>query len=142
MTTLIVDASVAVKWFVKEHLSTTAIAIARSRITLTAPRLLFTEVANAMVRKAIRGEIAVDQALQNCGKLPMFFDEIVAIDDVIPVPMRNAIRFCHPVYDLIYLELAYRREAQLITADQRLADKISGTEFADNLVLLSDWRPA
>jgi predicted nucleic acid-binding protein len=100
-----------------------------------------TEVANALARKAIRGELPLDDALHEYGKLPLFFDEIVPIDDLIPNAIHNACRFRHPVYDLIYLEVAHRSNAQLVTADQRLFKKLAGTELSRSIALLSEWHP-
>ena len=100
-----------------------------------------TEVANALARKALRGELSIESALHEYGKLPLFFDEIVSVDDVIPAAIRNACEFRHPIYDLIYLEVARRRSLQLITADRRFATKLAGTDLAPHVTLLSDWRP-
>jgi predicted nucleic acid-binding protein len=140
---LVVDASVAVKWLIYEDtLSDEAEAIARSNHRLVAPRILLTEVANALVRRANRGELEIDTAVIEYRKLSFFFDEIVAIDDLLPVAMRNAHRFQHPIYDLIYVEIAARRDTKVVTADQRLAAKLSGTPLAEHVILLSDWRAA
>ena len=117
MTSLVVDASVAVKWLVYEQrLSDEAEAVARSRYRLIAPRILLTEVANALVRRANRGELDIDDA--------------------------NAHRYRHPIYDLIYVELASRHKTRVVTADQRLAARLVGTPLAQHIVLLSDWRAA
>nr|WP_205524202.1 type II toxin-antitoxin system VapC family toxin [Rhodopseudomonas sp. WA056] len=138
---MVVDASVAVKWLVYEDLSTNAISLARSGNPLLAPRLLLIEVANALVRKAARGELSMDRAMHEYDKLPLFFDEIVSIDDVIPAALRRGCTLRHPIYDLIYLETARKLGARLVTADRRFAAKLAGTEHARYVTLLSDWQP-
>ena len=53
----VVDASVAVKWLVEEPDSDAALALAESGEELHAPRLMASEVANALWRKARLGQI-------------------------------------------------------------------------------------
>ena len=55
MSDYIVDASVAVKWFVTETDSLVADELSASRHRLFAPDLIFTETANALTRKATAG---------------------------------------------------------------------------------------
>ena len=55
---LVVDASVAVKWLVAEDGSEAAESLIDQRFELYAPRLLASEVSNALWRKARLGEIA------------------------------------------------------------------------------------
>ena len=52
MTAYVVDASVAVKWLIYEESSDRAITFARSNNHFIAPRMIMTEVANALARKA------------------------------------------------------------------------------------------
>lgn len=141
MTAYVVDASVAVKWLVYEESSDRAVAFARSNNHFVAPRMIMTEVANALARKAIQGAISSEDARQQFPKLPYFFDEIVSVDDLIANALYNACQFRHPIYDLIYLEAARRRGIQLVTADQRLLSKLANTDLASCIVMLSDWRP-
>ena len=54
---LVVDASVAVKWLIAEENSDAAHRLAASGDDLHAPRLMASEIANALWRKARMGEI-------------------------------------------------------------------------------------
>ena len=54
---LVVDASVAVKWLIAEDDSDVARELAASGEDLHAPRLMASEIANALWRKARLGEI-------------------------------------------------------------------------------------
>jgi predicted nucleic acid-binding protein len=142
VTAYVVDASVAVKWLVYEESSDRAVAFARSNNHFVAPRMIMTEVANALARKTIQGAISSEDARQQFPKLPYFFDEMVSVDDLIANAPYNACQFRHPIYDLIYLEAARRRGIQLVTADQRLLSKLANTDLASCIVMLSEWRPA
>ena len=59
---IVVDASVAVKWLVAEEGSDAADRLLTDGDDLYAPRLMASEVANALWRKARLGEIERDQA--------------------------------------------------------------------------------
>jgi predicted nucleic acid-binding protein len=141
VTAYVVDASVAVKWLVYEESSDLAVAFARSNNYFVAPRLIMTEVANALARKAVQDVISSEDAKQQFTKLPYFFDEIISVDDLIANALYNACQFRHPIYDLIYVEAARRRGIRLVTADQRLSSKLSNSDLASSMLLLSDWRP-
>jgi predicted nucleic acid-binding protein len=137
----IVDASVAVKWFVSEADSLLADELSAGGHRLFAPDLIFTEVANALARKATAGFLSAAEACDCLHSLPYHFDDVIATSELIDSALENACALRHPVYDLIYLEAARRLNAQLVTADRRLAGKLAGTQFARYVMLLSDWEP-
>jgi predicted nucleic acid-binding protein len=141
VTAYVVDASVAVKWLVYEESSDIAVAFARSNNSFVTPRMIVTEVANALARKAIQGAISSEDAKQQFMKLPYFFDEIFSVDDLVANALYNACQFRHPIYDLIYVEAARRRGIQLVTADQRLSANLANSDLATCILMLSDWRP-
>jgi predicted nucleic acid-binding protein len=137
----IVDASVAVKWFVAETDSVVADELSASKHRLFAPSLIMAEAANALARKAMAGLMSAAEACDYLHSLPYYLDDIVAVDELIESAPEKACGLRHPVYDLIYLEAARRLDAQLVTADRRFAAKIASTDFARHVTLLSDWRP-
>jgi predicted nucleic acid-binding protein len=139
--TWVVDASVAVKWLVLEDLSDLARELSGTRDSLVAPRLIVTEIANALVRKMMQGMLTVHEARYHFATLPGFLPDLMDVDDLIEPAFENACTLRHPIYDLIYLEAARRLDTQLVTADRRFAAKIAGTDFARHVILLSDWRP-
>jgi predicted nucleic acid-binding protein len=137
----VVDASVAVKWFVAETDSLVADELSASNHRLFAPRLILTEVANALGRKAMAGLMSAAEACVYLRSLPHYFDDVLAVDELIEPALENACAIRHPIYDLIYLEAARRLDAQLITADHRFTAKIAGTGLARHVTLLSGWWP-
>ncbi|HEV7598816.1 MAG TPA: type II toxin-antitoxin system VapC family toxin [Bradyrhizobium sp.] len=141
MSDFIVDASVAVKWFVAETDSLVADELSASRHRLFAPGLIMAEAANALARKAMAGLMSSAEARDYLHSLPYYLDDLVAIDELIEPALENACALRHPIYDLIYPEAARRLDAQLVTADRRFTAKLAGTDFARHVTLLSDWRP-
>ena len=141
MSDFVVDASVAVKWFVAEADSLVADELSAGNHRLFAPRLILTEVANTLSRKAIARLMSAAEACVYIRSLPNFFNGLLAVDAMIEPALEKACAIRHPIYDLIYLETARDLDAKLVTADRRFTAKIAGTDFARHVILLADWRP-
>lgn len=139
MSAFVVDASVAVKWFVAETGSLIADELSASQHRLFAPRLIITEVANTLSRKVIAGLMSATQARDHLRYLPFYLDNIIEIDHLIEPALENACIMRHPIYDLIYVELARRLDAKVVTADRRLIAKLAGTDLARFATFLSEF---
>ncbi len=135
----VVDASVAVKWLVVEEDADVARELATSGQDLHAPRLMASEVANALWRKARVGEIerrAAGILLANVSNMPVRWndDETVSADAV-----RLALALDHPVYDCVYLALAHRIGATVVTADRRFVTAAAPTQHGEAVLTLADY---
>lgn len=124
-TPVVVDASVALKWVVAEDGSEKAAALltdlAAGTISLTAPDHLVGEVGNGLRKRVAQGILSVDDAqaaLDAVGALGVEF---------IDGPghwfrcLRAALDWQVTTYDALYVLLALEFEAELVTADARLA---------------------
>jgi predicted nucleic acid-binding protein len=136
---LVIDASVAVKWFVPEEASDKADEVSASNYMLLAPRLIMIEVANAFARKAMQKLITPLEAAEYVRTLPQFLAGLLDVDDLIEPAMQNACIFRHPIYDFIYVEAARRRDTKMLTADQKFIAKVKGTDLAKLVIPLSEW---
>ena len=141
MRTLVVDASVALKWLVLEDMSDVAKELYGAGDHLVAPRLITTEIANALVRKTMQGTLTPQEAKYHFNSLPQFLPDLMDVDELIEPAFDNACTLRHPIYDLLYLEAARMFDTQLVTADRRFVARIAGTDLARHVTLLSDWRP-
>lgn len=120
MTVVVVDASVAIKWFVPEIRSDAAVQLLERSVEFLAPDLLFVETANAVWKKVRRGELRADRARKLVSDMTR-----MAVD---AVPSRNLVIDAYPiadvagltVYDATYLALAVRLDTELVTADAKL----------------------
>jgi len=137
---LVIDASVAVKWFVSEEDSDKADEVSASNYTLLAPRLIIIEVANAFARKAMQKLITPLEAAEYVRTLPQFLAGLLDVDDLIEPALQNACSHRHPIYDFVYLEAARRRDTKMLTADQKFIAKVKGTTLAKLVIPLSEWR--
>jgi predicted nucleic acid-binding protein len=129
---MIVDASVALKWFLPEAGSREAIALQTGTHNLAAPSLIRTEVAGGICR-ATRGNaprLSEAEADQLCSrwlsKLEQRILEIVPDESLLKEACGLAISLGHPLPDCLYLELAFRWNIPLITADRVFHDRVVG----------------
>ena len=141
MARLVPDASVAVKWIVAEEDSLAAETLLVGN-DLHAPRLMVSEIANALWSKVRQGQIRqsrTDMLIASATEQPVEWtdDGILAAD-----ALRIAISLNHPVYDCMYLALAHRIDGTLVTADRRFHDAVAPTEHAGRVVLLADFAAA
>ena len=135
---LVVDASVAVKWLVAEDGSDAADRLLTDGDDLYTPRLMASEVANALWRKVRLGEIERGQAgvlTAAVSEMPVRWsaDETVCADAV-----RLALALDRSVYDCVYLALAHRLGARMVTADARFATALASTEHDGAVTTLAD----
>jgi predicted nucleic acid-binding protein len=141
--TLVVDASVALKWFLSEEpFSAQALAVVRDGALLIAPDLLIAEVCNAAWRSARLGRIHRRQVTEIASVLPRLFHELASTAVLAPRAVAMAAALDHPVYDCLYVALAEARQARLVTADGRLLDKLRQSSWGANALPLSDYDAA
>jgi predicted nucleic acid-binding protein len=117
---LVVDASVAIKWFVEEVRSDAARAVLDSGEPLIAPDLVVPEVCNAAWKKVRRGEISHEHGAAVVRALPISFDRLFATAELAPRAFSLGHRFDHPPYDCFYIALAEVESATLVTDDARV----------------------
>ena len=123
--TIVVDASVAVKWVIPEELSDQAESLRGRAARLLAPDLLLPEAANALWKKLLRREITTSEAAQAIDLLMASGLDLRPSGPLLGRALTLAQRLRHPVYDCIYVALAQAEGATLVTADQRLLARIA-----------------
>jgi predicted nucleic acid-binding protein len=123
----VVDASVAVKWFLEERGSEAAQALLSGPDKLMAPALIRVEVAAAITRKVRLGEIETKEAEEACrlwiGALASGVPMLSPDEENIESAIELALQIRHPLQDCIYLALARRVDGMLVTADPKFAKK-------------------
>ena len=121
MTRVVIDASTAVMLVSGRHPDARgALVVLEAADTVLAPRLYWSEVANALwkyTRQAKLPEATASGYLEEAAALvdEPIDDELLATEALIA-----AVRFDHPVYDALYAVLAHRRGAAVLTLDARL----------------------
>ena len=132
MSLVVVDASVAAKWFLPENgeaLADRALALLdqydKKEVQFVVPDLFYVEIASA-IWKAVR-----------VGRVPRAFGDqalvLLAQREFATVPslklldsaFQIATAYGRSVYDSLYVALAMQIQTQLITADERLANSLA-----------------
>jgi predicted nucleic acid-binding protein len=129
--TLVIDAGVALKWFVDEDGSAQAAALLAGPDLLIAPDLILAEVGNAAWKAVRNGTMLPEQLDHAAARLPAAFDELTPLAALSRRAGAIALALDHPVYDCCYLALAEARAATLVTADRRLLRRLAGTQWEE-----------
>lgn len=134
----VVDASVAVKWFLPEHDAEFAVEILRAGHRLIAPDLLWIEVASVLWKVARRGALSADEVQRIIADAAAFPVEIFESSSLLPDALRIANAADRTVYDSLYIALASRENAVMVTADDRLVNALANTAWAGSVRRLAD----
>ncbi len=133
----VIDASVAVKLVVNEPGTPESVNLIERSVRWLAPRLLVTEVASALRRKAEGGDLTPIHATSALAALLDAVDDGIiqlAQDEALaPAALALALTLGHRVPDCVYLALAEREGAVLASADRKLlaAAKSRGVVVAE-----------
>lgn len=127
--TLVIDASVALKWFVDEDGSGQAAGILATSDLLIAPDLIIPEVCNAAWKAVRSGMMCPEQQEHAASRLAVAFDELVPAASLARRAVEVSRVLDHSAYDCFYLALSEQREATLVTADHRLLRRVARTEW-------------
>ena len=122
--TLVIDASVAIKWVVAEPGSEEALSLRRQR--LVAPESLIPECANILWKKVRRAGLSAAEALLMARLLERSDVQLQPLRLLLEPATRLAIALDHPAYDCFYLALAQQMSLEFVTADAVLAGKLAG----------------
>jgi predicted nucleic acid-binding protein len=140
-STLVVDASVALKWVLPEEDSELAEALLDRRPGLHAPAFIFVELANALWFQMRAGKLDAAEAagcMRDLREAPL---QLWDGEEPLPSTLEWAERLDHAVYDCAYLALALHLDGTYVTADRRYCQKARARdELRDRVVLLSDLR--
>ena len=139
--TLVVDASVALKWYLIEDGAEAARQNLADGATLVAPELIVAEVCNAAWLAGRRGEISAAQQGAIAEDIGRVFDQLERLVPYASRAMAIARELDHPAYDCFYLTLSEALDAPLVTADGRLLARVAGTPFTARTRGLDGYTP-
>jgi predicted nucleic acid-binding protein len=141
MPRLIVDSSVAVKWFVIEPYSTEALRILdqyrNGIISFLAPDLINAEFGNIIWKKHVLQGMAGSDAqniMDDFRALPL---TIVPTATLLDDAYKLAVKHQRTVYDSLYLALSLVEGCQFVTADEKFVNAV-GSSFP-SIISLANW---
>ena len=130
MTNVVVDASVAAKWFLPdEALRVEAMHLlsqyADGKVRLIAPDLFWSEVGSILWKAARVGRCSWQAASAAISSIRERNLPAVPSAELIVEAFAIARKFNRTVYDSLYVALAVALDTHLITADERLANSLA-----------------
>lgn len=138
MTLFVVDASVAIKWFLPENHSEAALRLLTQPHTLHAPDLIFSEFGNVLWKRVRRNEILKKEADAILEGLRTLNLQVQPSQALIPLALEIACGENRTVYDSLYLAAAIALQSPLITADARFFRALSKGPFSAHLLWVED----
>lgn len=135
---IVLDASIAVKWFADEIHADAARRLLTDRYDLLAPELIYAEVANAFLKRWRRKEMSresVDDAVTQFRRAPL---KTAAVVGLLAAAWRIAARHDRSIYDALYVALASSQSCALVTADRKLFNALKDRAGVVRLLWVED----
>jgi predicted nucleic acid-binding protein len=143
MDTVVVDSSVAIKWFVVEPYSVEAHYILEEyragTLALLAPDLVYAEVGNIVWKKHRFQGLAAEDAEEVLTAFRLVTFVVTSCAALLEEAYRLAVTHQRTVYDAMYLALSLREHCRWVTADERIVNAL-GAIFPQ-IIWVANWPP-
>jgi predicted nucleic acid-binding protein len=116
----VVDASVAIKWYVPEVHSEDAERLLADAVELCAPDLLFPEIGNILWKRVMRADMTEAKARSIMHALEALPISVWRSNVLAEGALSIACSTKRSFYDSLYLALAVTADCELVTADLKL----------------------
>lgn len=133
MSRVVIDASVAVKWFLPEIHSDIALRLIDPAYELLAPDLLYAEFGNVLWTRARRKDLTDAEAGDIIKTFRAIKLEAHPTADLLETAFAIGRVLDRTVYDAFYLALAVARSCRMVTADRKFYDAAARSPFASNV---------
>ena len=140
MRTVVIDASVAAKWFLEEDDTIPARRLIHPGVVLHAPDHLLLELDSVLCKRMRRREIPPEEAdvvRQGLRRMPLLLHPFGAL---LEPAFALACEGKCSIYDALYVVLAEMLQTQMVTADRRLCRSLAGDPLAKHILWIGDLR--
>jgi predicted nucleic acid-binding protein len=134
----VVDASVAIKWYVPEIYEQEATRLQKSGIELHAPELILPEFGSIVWKKVSRKEISERTGQRIVTEFSKTKLTVHSHASIIKSAYTGAAMTNQTVYDWTYLSLALSLSCEFVTADERFYKALSTTRLKKHLLWIGD----
>lgn len=134
----VVDARVAVKWYVPEIYELEASRLQTGGFDLHAPELILPEFSNIIWKKVRLGEITETEGQKIITAFLQTGLRIHSHKQVIKSAFIGAVMTNQTVYDWTYLSLALALNCEFVTADERFYKALETTPMKKHLLWIGD----
>ena len=133
MQVLIVDASVAIKWFPpfdREPLAVEARAVlgrwSRAEIQIAVPDLFWAELGNILWKSVRVGRCSRSEADELLRTMQMMNLPAIPSAQLVELALSIASFHGRAIYDCLYVALAKQLDAEMVSADEKLVGSLAG----------------
>ncbi len=133
MQILIVDASVAIKWFPpfdSEPLAAAARALldrwSRAEIQIAVPDLFWTEIGNILWKSVRVGRCSRSEADELLRTMQMMNLPAIPSAQLVELALSIASFHGRAIYDCLYVALTKQSGAEMVSADEKLVNSLAG----------------
>jgi predicted nucleic acid-binding protein len=117
---VVLDASAAVRLVMRGEAAHWLLERIAAATVVVAPGLYASEVANALWKYVHAGSLDIDSALERYQEAIHLIDDFTPDGQLTTEALSEAVRYAHPVYDLLYATLARRSGCAVLTLDERM----------------------
>jgi len=138
VTTVVVDASVAVKWYVPEVHTLEAEKLLNNTYEIHAPELMLPEFGNIVWKKMQRRDLTAHEAgriIKAFGNQDIRFHSHKSL---LQAAFTGASLSNQTVYDWSYMALAVSLSCPFVTADERFYKALENTKLRKHLLWVTD----
>jgi predicted nucleic acid-binding protein len=138
VTRYVVDASVAIKWFVPERLSESAGRLHQAAHSLSVPAFFWLEIGNVLAKKIRRRELTGEEGdfiLKEFRQLPL---QRHADERLFRPAYALALQTQRSLYDCLYLALAEAIDGHMVTADRKFYAALTAGEQGRRVLWVED----
>jgi predicted nucleic acid-binding protein len=135
----VVDASVAVKWYIPEIYEKEATKLLKGGHRLHVPELILPEFSNIIWKKARRGEITGSEGDRIIAAFSRKRWTVHTHKQTIRSAYTGAEATGQTVYDWTYLALAVSLSCEFVTADEKFFKALENTTFKTNVKWIGDF---
>jgi predicted nucleic acid-binding protein len=135
---IVIDASVAAKWFFQEEHSMSALNLLDNHFELNVPDFFFLEMNSLLCKRTRRRELSITEALE-------MDDEIISIpiQSYASAALREkafeiALEAKCSIYDCLYLALAESLGVCMVTADKKFFQAIENGPLSHRMLWVED----
>lgn len=142
----VIDASVAVKWLIKESYRQQAKLFLHISIDRLAPDLILLECTNAIRRKVILKQITQKEGDEAFNLMKDWQQGLIQLASTVEL-LERAYELSkeleqHPVPDCLYLALAEQGNCQLVTADKKFYNRVQNNHLYAHRIVWIETPPS
>jgi len=135
---VVVDASVAAKWFFDEEHSDAALNLLDNPFELNVPDFIFLELDSLLCKRARRRELSVREAFEMDEEIRSIPAQSYSTKALQERAFELALETGSSIYDCLYLALAEDLECRMVTADHKFFQALQNSTLSSHLSWVDD----